>query len=156
MQSAAGVAKAWKGMSTAEKSSTVTQATLGLAAFAGGIASASSTEATLTRLATQAVDNLGPGSGAAYGTAVHAEFSNLVESSTNLATEISYKGGTPVDYGTPGSIRADVVEGPVDAPTAIYDLKTGNATLTPARVMQIQNEVPGGTNVPVKEIKPDK
>ena len=61
-----------------------------------------------------------------------------------------------VDYGTPGSIRADVVEGPVDAPTGIYDLKTGNATLTPARTAQIQNEVPGGSKVPVKEIKPQQ
>jgi RHS repeat-associated protein len=125
-------------------------------ANAGRAAGTVSTESTLTRLATQAVDNIGPGSGPAYGTAVHSEFADLVDGlgNSNLSTEVSYKGGQVVDYGTPGSIRADVVEGPVDAPTAIYDLKTGNATLTPTRTTQIQNELPGGSNVPVKEIKP--
>jgi RHS repeat-associated protein len=120
----------------------------------GELGTAGSTEATLTRLATQAVDNVGPGSGAAYGTAVHSEFADLVEASTNLSTEVSYKGGQVVEYGTPGSVRVDAVEGPIDAPTCCYDLKTGSATLTPARTAQIQNELPGGSNVPVKEIKP--
>jgi hypothetical protein len=143
-------------MSTRDKASTVTQGvlTIGGAIVGGIVMSGGSTEATLTRLATQAAENLGPGSGARYGTAMHSEFANLVEANTNLATEISYKGGEVVPYGTPGSIRANVVEGPLDAPTAIYDLKTGNATLTPSRINQIQNEIPGGSNVPVKEVKP--
>ena len=97
---------------------------------------------------------MGPGSGAAYGTAVHSEFADLVEANTGLAAEVSYKGGQVVAYGTPGSVRVDAVEGAVDAPTCCYDLKTGSATLTPARVTQIQKELPGGSNVPVKEIKP--
>ncbi len=114
------------------------------------------TEVTLTRLATQAADNIGPGSGAVYGTAVHGEFADLIEGlgNPNLATEVSYKGGQVVEYGTSGSVRVDVVEGPFDAPTCCYDLKTGSATLTPARAVRIQNELPGGSSVPVKEIKP--
>jgi hypothetical protein len=50
-----------------------------------------------------------------------------------------------------------VVEGSVESPTAVYDLKTGNATLTPARIQQIQKHVPklpNGNNVPVKGVKP--
>lgn len=106
--------------------------------------------------ANDAVQNVGTGSGAAYGTAVHSEFADLVDGMGNssLSTEISYKNGVQVPYGTAGSIRADVVEGPLHAPTAVYDLKTGSATLTPARIQQIQSHLPGGSNVPVQEIKP--
>jgi RHS repeat-associated protein len=106
--------------------------------------------------ANEAVQNVGPGRGPAYGTAVHSEFADLVDGlgSSKLATEVSYKGGVQVPYGTPGSIRVDVVEGPLNAPTAVYDLKTGSATLSPARVEQIQSHLPGGSNVPVQEIRP--
>lgn len=41
-----------------------------------------------------------------------------------------------------------------NAPTAIYDLKTGGAQLTPARIQQIQANIPGGSNVPIIQIKP--
>ena len=117
---------------------------------------AASTESTLSDLATQAVQNIGPGSGARYGTLVHSEFADLVEGlgNSNLSTEVSYLGGKVVPYGTSGSVRLDVVEGPLDAPTAAYDLKTGSAALTPARITQIQGELPGGSNVPVREIRP--
>jgi hypothetical protein len=110
----------------------------------------------LQSAADQAVANVGPGSGPAYGTAVHSEFADIVDSfdNPNLSTEVSYKGGVEVPYGTPGSIRADTVDGPTSAPTTVYDLKTGSAQLTPARTQQIQKEVPGGSNVPVKQIKP--
>ena len=115
-----------------------------------------STTTVLTGLANDAVQNVGHGNGAVYGTAVHSEFSDLVEATgnSNLSTEVSYKGGQVVPYGTSGSVRADVVEGPVNAPTQIYDLKTGKATLTSTRVNQIQNNIPGGSNVPVTQIKP--
>lgn len=55
------------------------------------------------------------------------------------------------------STRTDpfnVGEGTVDAPTAVYDLKTGSATLTPARIQQIQSHLPGGSSVPVYEVRP--
>jgi len=71
----------------------------------------------------------------------------------NLATEVSYLNGRVVPRGTAGSVRLDVVEGPLTAPTAIFDLKTGSATLTPARVQQIQQHIPGGATVPVLEIR---
>ena len=117
-----------------------------------------STEAALTRLATKAVETLGPGRGPQYGTAVHRIFARLVQKlgKSNLTPEVSYKGGQVVEYGTPGSIRVDVVEGPINAPTATYDLKTGGAQLTPQRTQQIQNELPGGSNVPVNQIKPQQ
>jgi len=106
--------------------------------------------------ANRAAETVGPGSGPVHGTAVHTEFASEVEAlgNSNLSTEQSYLNGSNVSYGTPGSVRVDAVEGPVDAPTAAYDLKTGNATLIPARTEQIQSNLPGGSNVPVREIKP--
>jgi hypothetical protein len=75
--------------------------------------------------------------------------------SSEQSSRISMDGQLP--GGTPGSVRVDVVEGPVNNPTAVYDLKTGNARLSPARVSQIQSHLPqnaSGTKIPVKEIKP--
>jgi RHS repeat-associated protein len=115
-----------------------------------------STESLLTDLATQAAQNVGSGSGAVYGTLVHSEFSDLIEGlgNQNLFTEQNYLNGVPVDGNLPGSIRIDVGEGTVNAPTAVYDLKTGQATLKPQRIQQIQSHLPNGSNVPVTEIRP--
>ncbi|HEV3038047.1 MAG TPA: RHS repeat-associated core domain-containing protein [Candidatus Angelobacter sp.] len=132
----------------------LTAALSGPEAFAG-----STTEELLQVAANRAAATVGPGSGAIYGTKVHTAFEAEVEGLGNaqLRTEQSYLNGRPVTRGTPGSVRVDVVEGPVNNPTAVYDLKTGNATLSPARVNQIQSHLPpnaSGTKIPVKEIKP--
>jgi hypothetical protein len=110
----------------------------------------------LTAAAGRAVETVGPGSGPTYGTAVHSAFETEVRSlgNTNLATEQSYLNGNLVMRGTPGSVRIDVVEGPLDAPTCCYDLKTGSATLKPSRIEQIQGNLPGGANVPIIRITP--
>ena len=69
---------------------------------------------------------VGPGRGPVYGTRAHSAFRAEVEAlrRSNLRAEVSYKNGTPVRYGTKGSVRLDVVEGPIDAPIAVYDFKT--------------------------------
>jgi hypothetical protein len=74
----------------------------------------------------------------------------------NIRTEVSYLNGKEVDYGTPGSVRLDVVEYNANGNiTGVYDLKTGSATLTPARIEQIQSNLPGaGGGVPVTEVRP--
>lgn len=106
--------------------------------------------------ATRARNTVGPGSGGAYGTRVHTAFEGEVNAlgQGNLFTERSYLNGDLVRRGTPGSVRLDVVDGPLDAPISVFDLKTGGATLTPARIQQIQSHVPGGANVPVFEVRP--
>jgi RHS repeat-associated protein len=110
----------------------------------------------LAAAATRARNTVGPGSGGAYGTRVHSAFEAEVKGlgNPNLTTEQSYLNGVPVSRGTPGSVRLDVVNGPVTAPISIFDLKTGTATLTPARIKQIQSHVPGGSGVPVFELRP--
>jgi hypothetical protein len=128
-----------------------------LAANANKAAQAAlSTRAQLQQAATRAAQTLGPGKGPVYGTYVHSEFETQVKAlgDPNLSSEVSYLNGVRVSRGTPGSVRLDVVEGPLAKPTAAYDLKTGSATLTPARVTQIQQHVPGGNSVPVEEVKP--
>jgi len=85
-------------------------------------------------------------------TAFEAEVNAL--GNANLRTEVSYLNGEVVRRGTAGSVRLDVVEGALDAPTEVFDLKTGGATLSPARIAQIESDIPGGANVPVVMIKP--
>jgi hypothetical protein len=73
----------------------------------------------------------------------------------DLGTEVSCTSGLVVKRGTPGAIRVDVAVGPVDAPLAIYDLKTGSAKLTDARVAQIRRELPASDMfVPILEVRP--
>jgi hypothetical protein len=118
--------------------------------------SATTTADDLAAAADRAGQTMGPGSGPAYGTKFHSEFETEVNAlgNANLSTEVSYLNGLVVLRGTAGSVRLDVVEGPLDAPTAVYDLKTGSATLSPARIQQIQAHVPGGNNVPVLLVRP--
>ena len=109
----------------------------------------------LAAAATRARNTVGPGSGGAYGTRVHTAFAGEVNGlGQGLRTEVSYLNGRVVDYGTPGSVRLDVVNVPLNAPVSIFDLKTGSATLTPARIQQIQSHIPGGANVPVFPVRP--
>jgi len=127
-----------------------------------GVAEAAETAAPstidlLSGAANRAATTVGPGSGPVYGTAVHSVFQDEVNAlgNTNLATEQSYLNGQLVDYATPGSVRLDVVEGPLTNPAAVYDLKTGSATLAPSRILQIQSHLPGnGSNIPVIEVRP--
>jgi hypothetical protein len=107
--------------------------------------------------ATGSGNKLGPGRGPVYGTKVHTEFANQLKAlgRTDITTEVSYLNGVEVPYGTAGSVHLDAVVGSPSAPTAIYDLKTGSAALSPSRIAQIRaNLPPGYQNVPVLEVRP--
>ena len=121
-----------------------------------GISGGAPTAEQLTAAAGRAVQTVGPGSGPVYGTAVHSAFADEVLGlgNANLSSEISYLNGGVVRYGAPGSVRLDVVEGPINAPTSVFDLKTGSSTLTSSRIQQIQSQIPGGSGVPVLPIAP--
>jgi hypothetical protein len=109
----------------------------------------------LAEAAGRARKTIGAGKSPVYGTKVHRAFEAEVRGlgNANLATEQSYLNGRLVPRGTPGSVRVDVVEGPLTAPTKIYDLKTGGAKLNSSRIEQIQQHVPGGSSVPVIEVR---
>ena len=117
------------------------------------------TEEMLQEAANRAIQALGPGRGAAYGSRVHAEFAEQIEAlgNPNLFTEQSYLNGRPVPYGTPGSIRIDVGEGTIELPTAVYDLKTGGAELSARRIQELRSQLPepiDGRDIGIKQIKP--
>ncbi len=62
------------------------------------------------------------------------------------------KTGNVVKYGTSGCVRVDVVHGNPKAPTAISDLKTGGAKLTPSREAAIRKQLPKpNQTIPIKE-----
>lgn len=110
----------------------------------------------LAGAASRARAALGPGRGPVYGTRVHAEFAREVQrlGNRNLRTEVSYLNGRVVPHGTRGSVRLDVVQGPLDNPEAVFDLKTGSAALDARRVAQIRSHLPGGgKKVNVVEIR---
>lgn len=110
----------------------------------------------LLRTIARGIANIfGSGRGPVNGTHAHSAFEAQVKALGNASfrTEVSYLNGQVVPRGTNGSIRVDVLEGSPTAPRAIYDLKTGNASLSQSRIQQIQSHVPGGANVSVIEIK---
>jgi hypothetical protein len=76
-----------------------------------------------------------------------------------LSTEQSYLGGANLgrSVNLKGSVRLDVVEGPVTAPTAVYDFKftiDPNPQMSPARLAKIRAEAGLSPNVPVEPIHP--
>lgn len=57
-------------------------------------------------------------------------------------------------HGTQGSSRLDIVAYSKDLPAAIFDLKTGSARLTAARIRQIQRHIPANMRkVPIEELR---
>jgi hypothetical protein len=57
-----------------------------------------------------------------------------------------------IEYGISGSKRTDVyLKDKLGRPIAIYDLKTGNAKLTPARIQELRKAV-GVDDIPVIEL----
>jgi hypothetical protein len=115
------------------------------------------TERLLSVLA-DTIQSLGPGAGPIFGIRVHLEFGRRVEELNipgirDKGVEQSFSLGGGARYGLEGSVRTDVVlrdrEG---IPIAVYDLKTGNARLTPSRVREIRDAL-GRPNIPVIELR---
>jgi RHS repeat-associated protein len=99
----------------------------------------------LEKMADKASITVGPGKGAVHGTKVHTEFGKEIKASgaPELHSEVSYRNGEVVEYGTEGSVRVDAVIGNKHLPNAIVDLKTGDAELSQGRVDELLKHVPG-------------
>jgi hypothetical protein len=94
------------------------------------------------------------GAGHVVGTQKHVVFANEVNKLNNpqLKTEVSFKDGKMVPYGTKGSVRFDVVQfDSNDNPVMAWDFKTGSAQLTAARIEKMQQAI--GKGVEILEIK---
>lgn len=94
------------------------------------------------------------GKGPVVGTKIHSIFKAEVKklNNPNLRTEVSYLNGSEVNYGTKGNVRFDVVLTDTNGfPIAAWDLKTGNAVLTDARIMQMQKRA--NLKIPIMMVK---
>ena len=97
----------------------------------------------LNKLAHESISEAGSGYGPIYGTKVHVIFANKIRALNrdDLKVEVSYFGGELADYGTNGSVRTDVVFGyNLEAPKAVYDLKTGGARLSQRQFKNYQDQ----------------
>lgn len=82
------------------------------------------------------------------GTYIHSYFAAEVTGlGAPYSAEVSYLGGVPVPYGTPGSIRADATVGPINAPLYAVELKSGAALPTPAETAAYRANLPPGTGL---------
>src|SRR5216684_5807028 len=90
-----------------------------------------------------------------YGVIVHAEFARAVRARNlpgigTVGVEQSFDPDGLARYGLDGSIRTDVVlRNEQRQIIAIYDVKTGNATMEPAREAKIRAYTRVGREVPV-------
>ncbi|CAO4143413.1 hypothetical protein LPLAFNJD_LOCUS1432 [Methylorubrum aminovorans] len=96
-----------------------------------------------------------------YANRVHFEIDQHVKVSVNpnFKSEISFDAGPGVaTYGTPGSVRLDLLERSVPQTTCIYDYKTGNAKLTLERALTLatmsNKHFPGTIRIIVTQVKP--
>ena len=115
------------------------------------------TERLLSILA-DTVQSLGPGAGPIFGIQVHFEFGRRVKELNipgirQTGVEHSFSLGGAARYGMSGSVRTDIVLRDRDGiPISVYDLKTGNAKLTPSRVREIR-EALRQPDIPVIELR---
>lgn len=97
-----------------------------------------------TDLAAETVSQTRPGlSPAEYGTAVHENLKQQIKAldDPSFRAEVSFLKGQEDGYGKSGTVRVDVYER-IDAATAcVYDIKTGYAGLSPARMREIAQNV---------------
>jgi hypothetical protein len=110
---------------------------------------------TLAEVNTDVSSRGGPLSGPLYGIRVHLEFADALRSQ-NLpgigsdGVEQSFDKDGLTRYGMDGSIRTDVVLRDDQGKTiAIYDVKTGNATMGPTRAEEIRTFTRVGPDVPI-------
>lgn len=122
-----------------------------------GISTIDQTTDLLGRKLARVIDALPRGRGAIYGVTVHTAFGLSVRFGgiRGIGTgdvETTW-GGMDLRYGSLGSIRTDVIlRNDIGDPIAIYDVKTGGARLTAARVEELRTAVASGTRIPVIEL----
>jgi hypothetical protein len=82
------------------------------------------------------------------GIRIHSYFAGEVTGlGPPYSAEVSYLNGFPVPYGTPGSVRADAVVGPVNAPSYAVELKSGFAVPSTSETAAYRANLPPGTGL---------
>lgn len=82
----------------------------------------------------------------------------MEEEGVNMKKELERMQKEGTRYGTTGSIRVDVLEHKNDSTVCVYDIKTGDSGLSPARFAEIFANVrsvfPDATNIIITEVRP--
>jgi RHS repeat-associated protein len=79
------------------------------------------------------------------GIIIHTEFARNVRTlGPSYHAEVSYLRGRLVPYGTPGSVRADAVVGPIERPLLAIELKTGGAYISNDEAAAYRANLPPG------------
>ncbi len=95
-----------------------------------------------------------------YGTAVHKDMEGQVRAlkDPNFRAEVSISKTKNETYGTPGSIRIDVLENVGNGTVCVYDIKTGRSGLSAARSVELVGTVfsryPGTNRILLIETRP--
>jgi hypothetical protein len=103
-----------------------------------------------------------------YGTAVHRWIEESINGPTttprspppdpNSRAEASLRKSEDAGYGLLGSRRIDVLENPGNGTVCVYDIKTGESGLRPARAAELASTVqyywPGTQRIIVTEVRP--
>lgn len=109
----------------------------------------------------EVIESSDSGRGALYGIEIHAKVAARLRELDlpgigKHGIEQSFSAGDLVRYGLDGSVRTDVIlrDGRTAAAPirAIWDIKTGNARLTPARTRELREAAGVDDSVPVIEI----
>lgn len=122
-----------------------------------GISTIDRTTNALGKTLAKVIDTLPKGRGPLYGIAVHTAFGLAVRLGNIPGigfndVETTW-GGVDLRYGSLGSVRTDVIlRNDVGDPIAIYDVKTGGARLTDARVKELREAVAPGSRIPTIEL----
>jgi hypothetical protein len=104
------------------------------------------------------VDSLPAGSGRLYGIAVHTAFASAVRAQQIpgigfFDVETSFSLTDSFRYGSKDSVRTDVVlRSEVGDIVAIYDVKTGEATIKQPRAAELREKTKVGPEVPIIEL----
>jgi RHS repeat-associated protein len=95
-------------------------------------------------------------SASVWGTHVHTAMRNTIKGLNlpGVGTEVSYRAGQIVDYGTRGSVRLDVVITQGRQVLQVFDLKTGQAGMSIGRMHQIYSALRQSPTPPITIIKP--
>jgi hypothetical protein len=95
-----------------------------------------------------------------YGLALHYVFAHAVKTAGlprigSEDVEQSFSAGDIVNYGSDGSVRTDVTlwDETHTNILAIFDLKTGRAKLTDARIAQLRKATEAGDGIPIIELR---
>jgi hypothetical protein len=99
------------------------------------------------------VNARGEGYGPEYGKTIHYDFADAVKAENLRGIKVEHTFPVDAGYGQKGTVRTDVIfYNELGEPIAIYDVKTGSASLDAARVAELRVKTRATLSVPMIEM----